>query len=171
MAKIQGAAAHSKRLKNMRASAAREAGKAIFAAADALKVDAQISITTGSISGKGHIPSAPGEPPNQDTGHLANNIESVRTGPLTSEVSSNAEYSAPLEFGSERKAGKGFRSFAGKTSAYGPSKAKQGPVLVEFGDSQTAARPYMKPAADRIRPKAQKLVAEAVRRAIRGEKL
>lgn len=80
----------------------RELGKAIVVASDLLKVEAQISISSGSVSGKNHVPSAPGQPPNNDTGHLANNIKNRKTGPLTAEVSSEAEYAAVLEIGSSK---------------------------------------------------------------------
>ena len=169
MVKITGQKAHVARLKRIRGPAmVREVGKAVVAAADLIKVDAQISITTGAVSGKNHVASKPGEAPNNDTGHLANNIRTYRTGLLTSEVSSEAEYSAALEGGSERSAGVTSRSFAGKTSPYGPSKAKQGPVRVEFGDSSTAARPFMQPAADKNRKKATALVMAAVKRVANG---
>jgi len=169
MVRITGQKAHAARLKRIRGAAmTREVGKAIYDAADLLTKEAQISITTGAVSGKNHVASDPGEAPNNDTGHLANNIRSIKTGPLTAESSSEAEYAAALEGGSERKAGATSRSFAGKTSPYGPSKAKQGPVKVEFGDSSTAARPYMSPAAQKTQPKAQRLVAAAVKRVVNG---
>lgn len=133
--KITGAKAHSARLKRLRSpEMVREAGKAIFAAANALAVDAALSITEGSVSGKNHVPSAPGEPPNADTRILDSSIESAKTGPLTAEASANAPYAAALE----------------------------------FGTSRVAARPFMKPAADRIRPKATAFVREAVRRVVKG---
>ncbi|MFK4794664.1 HK97-gp10 family putative phage morphogenesis protein [Sphingobium sp. ZW T5_29] len=107
--KITGAKAHAARLKRIRGPAmVREVGKAVVAAADLIKVDAQISITEGAVSGKNHVPSAPGLPPNQDTGHLANNITAARTGLTTAEVSSNAEYSAPLEFGTSKMSARPF---------------------------------------------------------------
>lgn len=167
--RITGQKAHKARLKRIRGAAMiAEVGKAIYTAGDLLTKEAQISITTGAVSGKNHVASDPGDAPNNDTGYLANNIRTYRTGALTAESSSEAEYSAALEGGSERKAGVSARSFAGKTSPYGPSKAKQGPVRVEFGDSSTAARPFMQPAADKTRPKAQRLVQEAVKRVVKG---
>ena len=109
MARIIGSKGHKARLKKIRGAAmTREVGKAIYAASDMLKAEAKISITTGAVSGKGHVPSAPGQPPNNDTGHLAGNIENRMTGPLTAEVSSNAEYSAALEFGTSRMAARPF---------------------------------------------------------------
>lgn len=121
----------------------REVGKAVVAAAKELTVEAQHSITAGSSSGKKkgskhlHVPSKPGEPPNNFEGHLADNIEFHRTSPLTAEVSSNASYSAALE----------------------------------FGTSKMAERPYMRPAAQKTRPEAQRLVAEAVKRVVKGGSL
>lgn len=38
----------------------------------------------------------------------------------------------------------------------------------EFGNSRLPARPYMQPAADKTRPKAQKLVVAAVKRVVNG---
>lgn len=109
--RITGAKAHKARLKRLRSPAmVREVGKAVMVAADLIRRDAQISITTGAVSGKNHKPSAPGEAPNNDTGNLASdsNIISERTGLTQAEVSSNAEYSAALEFGTSRMAARPF---------------------------------------------------------------
>lgn len=86
----------------------RRVGQALFAGGDLIRTEAQISITAGAVSGKGHVPSRPGEPPNNDTGHLANNIEAVQVEPLVVEVSSNAPYSAPLELGTSKMAARPF---------------------------------------------------------------
>lgn len=77
-------------------------GKAVFAAAQLHTATAQKLITQGSISGKGHVPSKPGEPPNRDTGVLDNNIEAARAGQLKATSSSNAPYAAALEFGTSK---------------------------------------------------------------------
>jgi HK97 gp10 family phage protein len=57
------------------------------------------------------VPSLPGQPPNQDTGVLGNNIETdlrfEASGPIA-EISSNAPYSAPLEFGTSKMAARPF---------------------------------------------------------------
>ena len=109
MVKVTGAKAHKARLKRIRGAAmTREIGKAVVTAADLIKVDAQISISEGSVSGRNHVPSAPGSAPNYDTGHLSDNITAQRTGLLEAEVSSNAEYSAALEFGTSRMAARPF---------------------------------------------------------------
>lgn len=107
--KITGVKAHQARLKRIRGPAmVREVGKAVLVAADLIKVDAQISITEGSVSGNKHVPSLPGQPPNNDTGHLADSITAARTGLTEAEVSSNAGYSAALEFGTSKMAARPF---------------------------------------------------------------
>lgn len=102
MGKITGADKHQRRLQAMRgAGMARAITQAVFVEAQALQVDAQLSISAGATSGKNHVPSAPGEPPNNDTGVLAGNIEAKVTGVGKAETSSNAPYAAAQEFGSE----------------------------------------------------------------------
>lgn len=100
---LEGASRHSQRLRKLAANAD-QLGAMVFAAADAIKTDARLSITAGSVSGAGHVPSKPGEPPKRDTGHLDTNIEAYRTGKLTAEVRSQAEYAAHLEFGTSKMA-------------------------------------------------------------------
>lgn len=132
---IRGADAHRRRLRAIRgAPMVRAVTQAIFAAAQDLAVDASLSITRGAVSGKGHVPSAPGEPPNADTHVLARSIEATSTGPLTAEASANAPYAAAQE----------------------------------FGTSALPERPYMRPAAARERPKAVKLVVDAVNKVLRA---
>lgn len=109
--------------------------RALFVGASEIAVEAQLLINQGSVSGKGHVPSRPGEPPNRDSGVLSGNIEALQEGPLRAVASSNAPYSQELE----------------------------------FGTSKMAARPFMRPAAEKVRPKVQKLVAQAVAKAIRSK--
>lgn len=171
MVRIRGAMEHSRRLKRIIGTGMeREIGKALFAAGQLIQQEAQLSITAGAVSGKNHEPSKPGEPPNADTHLLADNIEVVQSSKLSVEVSSNAPYSAALEFGSKRTAGTTSRSFRGDTTPYGPQRAKHGPVKVEFGDSKTAARPFMGPAAKAKRKEAVQLVRDHVAAAIRKSK-
>lgn len=104
MAKIVGAAQFTAKLRNNSVQAADFVEAALKDAASAIEVDAEISITTGASSSP-HIPSLPGEPPNEEFGTLVNNIESIRTtvpGTLRYTVSSNAPYAAFLELGSSR---------------------------------------------------------------------
>lgn len=103
MAKITGVERHTKRLKNMR-NVAKDVTAALYAAGQDIELDAERSITEGSISGKGHIPSLPGEPPNRDTGDLDRNIdtETKSQNPPTVHVVSHMPYSAALEFGTSK---------------------------------------------------------------------
>ena len=73
--------------------------RALYAAGQLIEIKAEISITRGSVSGKGHVPSKPGEPPNADTRQLDTSIDTVVVGPNRVDVVSNAPYSVPLEFG------------------------------------------------------------------------
>lgn len=131
MAKIKGLEKHFARLDPREIQKAAKAG--IWASANEIKVEAQLSITRGSVSGKNHVASKPGEPPNNDTGVLKNNIETVSTGPLTAEIQSKAPYAAIHEFGGtiEDGFGKGVKI-----------------TLPE--------RPYMRPAAKKMRPQVAK---------------
>ena len=96
--RLIGAKAHANRLKKLTGETMiREVGKALFAAGEAIQVEAQISIVAGSQSGKNHKPSAPGQPPNADSRTLDGNIETTQPAPLIVEVSSNAPYAAALE--------------------------------------------------------------------------
>ena len=79
------------------------AGAVIHEAADAVRAEAHSSISRGSVSGAGHKPSAPNEPPNRNLGDLPAGIVVARTGILSAEVQANAAHSAPLEFGSSKR--------------------------------------------------------------------
>lgn len=103
--RLIGAKAHANRLKKLTGETMiREVGKALFVAGEAIQVEAQISITAGAVSGKNHKPSAPGQPPNNDTGDLAGKIETKQVAPLVVEVSSNSAHALPLEVGTSKMA-------------------------------------------------------------------
>lgn len=106
---IKGLDKHVKRLQNMR-KAAKQVTGALYAAGQDIELDAERSITEGSVSGPGHIPSLPGQPPNRDTGHLDTNIETTvqAQNPPTVHVTSHAEYSAALEYGTSKMAERPF---------------------------------------------------------------
>lgn len=105
MVKITGSDGVSRRLRGLAGQEiVRKVGKALFAAGQMIQVEAQLSITNGAVSGKGHVPSRPGEPPKNDTGVLADNIETVLVAPLRVEVSSNAPYARVLEYGGSKTA-------------------------------------------------------------------
>jgi hypothetical protein len=104
MVTIRGDKVHKRRLQRLRSPEARAAiYRALFAGGQLIEVEAEISITAGSISGKGHIASAPGEPPNADTRALDGGIETVGS-PSTMRVTvtSNAPHAADMEFGNSR---------------------------------------------------------------------
>lgn len=106
---IKGLDKHVKRLQNMR-KAARQVTGALYAAGQDIELDAERSITEGSVSGPGHVPSLPGQPPNRDTGHLDTNIETTveAQNPPTVHVTSHTEYSAALEYGTSKMAERPF---------------------------------------------------------------
>lgn len=79
-------------------------GKALFVGGELIKAEAAHLITDGAVSGAGHAPSKPGEPPNEDTGLLRSRIEVHQVAPLRVQVSSNAPYAAHLEFGTSKMA-------------------------------------------------------------------
>lgn len=115
LVKVTGAAKHKKRLKALK-SVPREVLQALYLAGQEIELYAEHSITEGSISGKGHVPSAPGEPPNADTRLLDTSIETtvVSVNPPKVEVTSNAPYSVALEYGTVKMAERPFMRPAAK---------------------------------------------------------
>lgn len=102
---LKGADRHRRRLKTLSGDAViRIAGAIVYEGADAIKAEAQHLITAGSVQGKGHIRSKPGEPPNREFGTLDSHIEARKTGPLTAETVSSAPHARPLEFGTSKMA-------------------------------------------------------------------
>lgn len=103
MPKITGVGSASKRLTGL---AGREkvalVGRALVAGGEAIKAEASHLITLNAVSGKNHVPSSPGEAPNEDTGHLRSNITVEQAAPLRVLVTSNARYSAALENGTAK---------------------------------------------------------------------
>lgn len=105
-------------------------GPALFSAGELLATEAQVSITRGSVSGKNHVPSSPGEPPNADTHLLSNSIEVTQPKPLLVRVTSQAPYSAALEFGTSKMEARPFmRPARDKTR-------KEGLALIQRGVAQ-----------------------------------
>lgn len=119
---MTGKDAHLARLRGL-SQAEFAANKVVVVGADMIRAEAFRSISAGSISGKSHVPSAPGEPPNRDTGVLQAHIETANPEPLTATVTSSAPYAAALE----------------------------------YGTSRMAARPYMRPARDKVLSEINKL--------------
>jgi hypothetical protein len=97
-----GAKAHIARLKFLTGPVmTKEVGKALFVGGQRIAVEAQLSITRGAVSGKNHVASKPGEAPNNDSGDLADKIETAQIGPLKVEVSSNSDH-ADIEWGNSK---------------------------------------------------------------------
>lgn len=109
MALSPGAKIFRARLARMRRWALDGAIKPLVDGAELVRADAQKSIREGSISGPGHIPSKPGDPPNADTHRLDLSID-IEVNPSRKSVSviSRAPYSAYLEFGTSRMAERPF---------------------------------------------------------------
>lgn len=105
---IRGLKSHVARLKALPALAERNVAKALFAAGQLIENEAALSITRGSVSGKGHVASKPGEPPNSDTHRLDRSIETARVAPLKVKVTANSGYASALEFGTSKMAPRPF---------------------------------------------------------------
>lgn len=103
MVKITGRKQVTKRLDSM-TRISRGVAAALYEVGNAIEVEAERSITTNSVSGKFHVPSAPGSAPNRDTGLLDNNIDTVIVPSRDPKVivTSHAPYSAALEFGTSK---------------------------------------------------------------------
>ncbi|WP_303758350.1 HK97 gp10 family phage protein [Sphingobium yanoikuyae] len=105
MVAITGQKAHKARLKRIRGAAMRaEVGKAIYVAADYLSTEAALSITNGAVSGKNHVASAPGDPPNADTHDLDRSIHTERESQLVALTVADSDHAAAMEFGTSRVA-------------------------------------------------------------------
>lgn len=105
MAKVTGGTRHVQNLRG-KFSPRKLAliGAKLYEAGELVQRDAQLSITTGAVSGAGHVASAPGEAPNADTHVLDQSIETNQITQTKVEVSANAPYAVALEFGTSRMA-------------------------------------------------------------------
>lgn len=101
---MKGADRHIRRLRRLAAGAEAEAAKVVYVGSDMIRAHAFRSISAGSVSGKNHVPSAPGQPPNRDTGVLQGHLTNEMVGPLTAEVRSEAPYANDLEIGTSKMA-------------------------------------------------------------------
>jgi hypothetical protein len=103
MATISGVERHSKRLKSAQ-QVGRQVVAALYSAGQNIEIDAELSITAGSISGAGHVPSLPGQPPNADTRDLDSKIETtvVAQNPPTVHVTAYSDHAVDMEFGNSK---------------------------------------------------------------------
>ncbi len=100
---LKGQKKHSDRLKRMSGGGiVAAAGRVVFVGSDMIRTEAFRSISAGSISGKNHVASAPGESPNRDLGDLQAGFTNDQTGPVSAEFRSSAPHSRPLEFGTSK---------------------------------------------------------------------
>lgn len=98
MTHVTGGAGHLKKLQALTA-AAKDLSPQLFVAADIIRTEAALSITSGSISGANHVPSAPGEAPNADTGVLDSSIHVRKVAINHFEVVADAPYAVAQEYG------------------------------------------------------------------------
>lgn len=100
---MQGKDKHLRRLKRLRGPDLRKTvGRVLYVASDMIRAKSYQEISRGSVSGKNHVPSKPGEYPNRDTGDLQGGLENRLISPTEAEVSSNAPHARPLEWGTSR---------------------------------------------------------------------
>ena len=101
---MKGRQKHADRLKILAGQGRliKAAGRVLYVGADMIRAEAHRSISAGSVSGKGHVPSQPGEPPNREFGGLQDNLKAELVAPLEAQVTSEAPYAAALEFGTSR---------------------------------------------------------------------
>ena len=104
-----------KNIEALKSKAEAETARAVRATAQAIRNDAIISVkshlSAGNVYTRGtvkHVASKPGSPPNQDRGTLTRNIRVTMNDDLTADISSNAPYSAALEFGTSNMAARRF---------------------------------------------------------------
>lgn len=89
--------------KNLDAGVRRATGRAAAVVEGAIKGSFGVSGAGGGPIGRvTNIPSAPGSPPNVQTGHLRNSIGYNIVGPAKARVGTNVEYGLYLEFGTSR---------------------------------------------------------------------
>lgn len=142
----KGADDHFARLERM-INVAQPVQKALNESAVFLKQDAVDSINEGAILGPGHLPSAPGSPPNSDSLAL---VTSADSGPIRQG-----------DEGSEPGAVASYVSFGGSLAPYA--------VDQEVGNSILPERPYLRPATARARPKVRDSVISALNKTNRGK--
>lgn len=146
----------------------------IEAVAELVQRDAQVSITTGSVSDKNHAPSAPGTPPNGDSGFLADSITVEKVNALRCRVVANAPYAAIQELGGAINHPGGTPYFikdgefipVSKSSPAAARLPKTKPHVITLPE-----RPYMRPAGQKNSEPGRRLMKAAVARVLKGVKV
>lgn len=106
MVKITGVRRHTRTLS--RTQQASNVTQALFVGGQVIETAARLSITEGAVSGKNHVPSLPGEPPNADTHQLDTSISTRIVGRNRVEVYADAPHAVPLEYGTSKMAERPF---------------------------------------------------------------
>lgn len=106
---FKGLDKHLRRLKRLQSDeVVRLANQVVYEGADTIRAEASRLITTGAVSGKNHVASKPGQPPNEDTGTLRIHTTVAQTDILKAQVRSDAPYAGALEFGTSKMAARPF---------------------------------------------------------------
>ena len=77
---------------------------ALFTGAGVISTEAIRLVKNGAVSGKAHVPSKPGDPPNADTHVLDRSIHAEKAGKLKAKAVADAPYALALELGTSRMA-------------------------------------------------------------------
>jgi hypothetical protein len=102
--RVTGVAAHLRTIRRITSRPPAEADKALQAGATRLGKTVKQSIIQGAVSGRRHVPSKPGEPPNADTHVLDRSIHTVRRAPYKVDMIEDAPYSVHQEYGTLKMA-------------------------------------------------------------------
>lgn len=162
---LKGQKSHVNRLGKLTKGARKVAKRVLFVGADMIRAEAFQSISAGSVSGASHKPSPAGKAPNRDTGNLQAHIETSMPEELVAQVTSSAAYAAIQEFGGTIQHPGGTPYFIGKdgkpvfVSNQGQGAHHALPVTKPHV-IEIPARPYMRPARDKVAPKIRKLFVD-----------
>lgn len=102
MARIEGGRNIARRLQVN--SQGKDVTDVLLRAADRVRTDYIDRVNDGGGTGKAHVPSLPGQPPNTDTGRLVGSAGARATGRNVTETFVEAEYGKFLEFGTNKMA-------------------------------------------------------------------
>lgn len=169
---MKGGRKHTDRLRKLGGpDAVRIVSAIVHEGADMIRAEAFRLISAGSVSGKNHKPSAPGSPPNRDTGVLQANLETRNKRNLRAEVVSKAPYAAIQEFGGTIKHPGGTPYFMRNGKPVFVSKSGAGAFhglpTTEPHDITLPARPYMRPARDAKAKEIRKRMAEQMNKLVK----
>lgn len=174
MVKTTGSGSYLRRIRQGGPEIVKRVGAVVFAAADAVAVDAQISLTTGATSGANHTPSAPGTPPNQDSGTLGNSIQALRLPPLRAQVIADAPYAAIQEYGGIINHPGGTAYFIGEdgmATFVGNDDPRAASLpRTKAHEIVLPARPYLRPALEKNRDQINSDITKAVNSAMKAMK-